>query len=418
MDPSVDLIRRDRSFAWYWAGQGVSSLGSQVTVFALPLVTAVVLDGSPGQVGAVAAAGMLPYLLFSLLAGHWLEGRQGRRSMIPANLVQAALVAVIPLASWGGWLSIPLVALVAFVAGTAGLVFGLSAFAYVPSLVHVDQLAAANRAVQGTATVDEIVGPGIAGALVGAVGPAGALIIDAASYLASALGLAKSRPRHAPPPRARVPVLTGMRILFTNVHLRALTIHAAVYNLADQIFLLNLVLWVVQGQGVTAEAYGLALSAAGVGGLIGTVTALRLADRLGIGRAFAVSLGLSCFVPLAVGLLDLEGAALAWCLGALMLVAAVGLGNANVYSLTIRQQIIPPDQLSRSAGAYTQVMYGSIPVGAALAGVIGQYLGTRAGVVIGAVGLALSAAPMLTRTALSLRLPATATATTAIDHHR
>lgn len=329
--------------------------------------------------------------------------------MIPADLAQAALLAVVPLAAWAGWLSVPLVASIAFLAGTAALIFGLSAFAYVPSLVRREDLGAANRAVQGTATVDEIVGPGIAGALVAALGPALAIAVDALSYLASAIGVAKAPPRKRQPtppaPDQSVSVTTGLRILFTDPYLRPLTVHAALYNLAEEILLINLVLWAVQEQDVGAGQYGLALSAAGIGGLIGTLTALRLAGRLGMGRAFAASLGLSCFVPLAAAAWDLHGAALALYLAAVMLVSAIGQGNANVYSLTMRQMVIPEGQLSRSAGAYTQVMYGSIPLGAALAGLAGETLGTRQGVIVGAIGLAMSALPMMTRTMRSLNLP-------------
>jgi MFS family permease len=103
----------------------------------------------------------------------------------------------------------------------------------------------------------------------------------------------------------------GLRLLVANRYLRALTTHAAFYNLAAQIFTINLVLWMVQGRQVTPAAYGLALSAGGVGAVLGTLTALRLADRLGFGRAFAASLLLSCFVPLSVAGLPLYGTALA-----------------------------------------------------------------------------------------------------------
>lgn len=409
MDASVELIRNNRSFAWYWAGQSVSSAGSQVAVIALPLVTALTLDGSPGEVGAVATAGMLPYLLFSLVAGHWLEGRQGRGTMIPADLAQAALLAIVPLAAWGGWLSVPLLAVVAFLAGTAALVFGISAFAYIPSLVERRDLSAANRAVQGSATVDEIVGPGLAGALVAAFGPAMALVVDAVSYLASAVGVAKGRPLERPdapePSTEPTPITAGLRILFTDPYLRPLTVHAAAYNLAEQVFLLNLILWAVQKQGLSEAGYGLALSAAGVGGLLGTLTALRLATRLGFGRAFAASLLLSCFVPVAAAVWDVRGAALGLVIAVVMLISAIGLGNANVYSLTLRQLVIPKGQLARAAGAYTQVMYGSIPLGSALAGLVGETLGTRSGVFLGAVGLAFSALPMLTSRVRGLRLP-------------
>ena len=113
--------------------------------------------------------------------------------------------------------------------------------------------------------------------------------------------------------------------------------------------------------------------------LIAVLPVAWLADRLGFGRAFAVSLLLSCFAPLLLVVMPLRSVALAAIIGGVMLVAGIGLGNANVYSLTLRQTVIPPSLLARSGGAYRQVMYGSIPIGSALAGVVGELVGTRAG---------------------------------------
>lgn len=410
MDPSLRLLRTHRGFRWYWAGQSISSAGTQVTAMALPLVTALTLNGSPREVGFVAAAAMAPYLLFSLVAGHYLESRPKRSVMIPADLVQALLLAGIPLAWWAGVLNVPLVAGVAFLCGTAALCFGVVGFSYLPDLVESDDLPAANRAIQGSRTVTEVAGPGMAGFLVGVMGAPLALAVDAISYLASAIGVARARPaRTADTPteaeekkaRASTPerssILLGMRVLFTNPHLRALTMHAAIYNLASEIFTLNLVLWAVQEQQLPTTVYGLAMGAGGVGGLIGTLTALRLADRLGLGPAFIASLVLSCGVPILVVLWPVEGLALAVVLAAVMLFSGIGLGNANVYSLTLRQAAIPRDQLTRSAGAYTQVMYGVIPLGGALAGVLGEELGTREATAVGALLMTCSVIPMLTR---------------------
>nr|WP_304661498.1 MFS transporter [Arthrobacter sp. zg-Y238] len=429
-------MRTDRSFRRYWLGQGAASAGAQVTGIAIPLVTAIALDAGPAAVSIVAAAGTLPYLLFSLVAGHLLQGRDQRRSMVAADIAQCVILAQIPLAWAGGWLSVPLLAAVTFLSGCCALIFGLSAFAFVPALVVDQDLAPANRAVQATRTVTEISGPGLAGLLVSAVGAPGALIATMLGHLASAVGVASSRPRKqrsvaaAPASGASMPageesrnavpgsvqqkrptLLTGLRILFGDRHLRALTVHAATYNAAEQILMLNLILWAVQQQDVGVGAYGLALAGAGVGGLLGTLTALRLADKAGLGPAFAVSLVLSCAVPLLLPVWPVTGWTLAAVIAAVMLLRGIGEGNANIYSLTMRQQLIPRDELTRSAGAYTQVMYGSIPLGALLAGVVGETLGIRAGVLIGAVGLVLSALPMLTPAFLRLRtIPAVAAA--------
>lgn len=410
MDPSLRLLREHTGFRWYWAGQSISSAGSQVTAMALPLVAGLTLGGGPRDVGLVAAASMAPYLLFSLLAGHYLEDRPKRSVMIPADVAQALLLAVIPIAWWAGMLTVPLLAGIAFACGTAALCFGVVGFSYVPDLVDTDELPAANRAIQGSRTVAEVAGPGVAGLLVGTLGAPVAITIDALSYLASAVGVAAARPATRTPHPAddntttptdpaegRASVLSGMRILLTNPHLRALTAHAALYNLASEVFTLNLVLWAVKDQGLSTTAYGLAMGAGGIGGLIGTLTALRLSEFLGLGRAFIASLALSCGAPVLAVAWPAHGTALALILGAVMLASGIGLGNANVYSLTLRQASIPRDQLTRSAGAYTQVMYGSIPLGGILAGLLGEALGARTATTIGALLLAASITPMLTR---------------------
>jgi MFS family permease len=182
-DLSVGLLRRHRAFRGYWLGQSLSFVGTQVTAVALPLVAALTLSAGPGQVGAIATAGMLPNLLFSLLAGHWVEGREHRRIMIPADIARAVLLAVIPVAALGDWLSIPVLVIVAFLTGVAGVCFEIAGFAYVPSVVDSNDLPAANRAVQGSSTVAEVAGPGLAGLLVQAVGPALAIVVDALSYV-------------------------------------------------------------------------------------------------------------------------------------------------------------------------------------------------------------------------------------------
>lgn len=170
-----------------------------------------------------------------------------------------------------------------------------------------------------------------------ALGPPSAIVVDALSYLASAFGIVVGRPGRPPsagatvedaPPGRRGRLTQGLRLLYTNPYLRALTVHAAVYNLASQILTINLVLWLVQGREVSPGAYGLALSAEGVGAVLGTLTALQLAERLGFGRAFAVSLLLSCVVPLLLAALPLSGTALAVAVGAILLVGGIGLGNA------------------------------------------------------------------------------------------
>lgn len=407
-DPSLTLLRHDRTFRWYWLGQSISVAGTEIAEFALPMVSVLALEASVGEVSTVATAAMLPYLLFSLAVGHVIEGKDQRTLMVPANLVQAAAVAIIPVAWWLDMLSVPLLAVIAFVAGTAGLVFGLSAFSYIPTMVAAQHLAAANRAVQGTRTVAQVAGPGVAGAVVNAVGAPLAMAANAIGYVAGAFGVWKG---HVPP-RAegaadapRESMLTGLRILYRNPYLRWLTVHAAGYNFAGQIVSINVLIWAVRSQGVDAGVYGIALSAAGVGGLIGTLMALRWEDALGMGRAFAVSAMVSTAPFLVVVLWPFTGWAMAAVIGLVLFVSNIGLGGSNIFSLTMRQIVIPADQRARSAGAYSQVMYGTIPLGSAVAGMLGSAIGSRWAVLVGAILLTASALPMWTTVMRGLRFP-------------
>lgn len=402
-----ELLRSDRDFRWYWAGQSLSLAGAHVGVVAMPLVAVLTLDAGAAAVAAVATASFLPNLLFPLLVGHWLEGRRKRRIMIWADLVRFGLLTVIPLAYLTDRLSVPLLVVVAFAVGTASVVFEIGGFAYLPALVPEHRLGAANQAMQGSATVAQVGGPGLAGLLVQLLGPPTAVLVDAASYLASAVGIGKVRRPEPPvePPEHRPRIVDGIRILVRNRYLRALTVHASIYNAGSQIFLVNLVIWVVEERGVSPGQYGLALSAGGVGAFAGTMLALRASRRLGYGRAFAASAVFSTGVPLLIATVPFGGAGLGFALGGLLLVASIGLGSANVLSVTLRQTVIPRTQLARTNGGYRLLMYGSIPIGSALGGVIGEALGSRTGVAIGTIAFAVSALPMYAPTIRRLRDP-------------
>ncbi|GAB3966814.1 MFS transporter [Plantactinospora veratri] len=401
------LLRRNQDFRRFWLGHTISVAGTHVTAVALPLLATLTLDAGAGAVAAIATASYLPNLVLPLLVGHWLERRRRRRVMVLADLVRAAVLLTVPAAYLADVLSVPLLVAVAFAVGSASVVFEIGGFAYVPTLVDDADLAAANRATQGSTTAAQVAGPGLAGGLAQLVGPALAVLVDALSYLGSALGVAGARrPEPAPPPE-EVPtgILAGLRTVAASPFLRALTAHATIYNGASQVVTVNLVVYAVTDRGLGAGLFGVALSAAGVGAFAGTVVALRLADRLGYGRAFAASLALSTGAPLLIAVLPGRGAALAASLAVVQVVSGVGLGCANVLSVTLRQVVAPRGSLARTNGGYRLLIYGVLPVGSALGGVLGQAAGARTGVAVGTFGLVVSALPMLGRRVRTLRSP-------------
>lgn len=401
------LLARNRDFRRYWAGHTVSVVGTQVTAVALPLVASLTLNAGAAGVAAVATAGFLPNLLLPLLVGHWLEHRRRRRILVVADLARAAALAAVPIAHVAGALSLPLLVAVALTVGAASVVFEIGSFAYVPSLVAEADLAAANRATQGSSTAAQVGGPGLAGGLAQLLGPAPALALDAVSYLASAAGVAGARRPEPVPNRQdeRTGIFAGLRAIAVNPWLRALTAHAAIYNGAAQIMVVNLVVYAVTDRRLGPGLFGLALSAAGAGAFLGTLASLRLATRFGYGRAFAGALTLSTGTPLLIAVLPGTGSTLAGTLALVQLVSGFGLGVANVLSVTLRQIVMPRGSLARSNGGYRLLTFGVLPLGSALGGVLGQTLGSRVGVAVGTAGLALSAVPMFTRRIRSLRRP-------------
>lgn len=135
-----------------WFGEGVSQVGTQISLIAVPIIAAVTLDAPPLQLGLLAACGQLPALLFGLFAGEWLDRRRRRPVMIGADLARAVLSLVIPVAAALGYLSIPLLGVVLFALGSLTIVFDVANLSYVPSLVARDELVAANSRLEATAS--------------------------------------------------------------------------------------------------------------------------------------------------------------------------------------------------------------------------------------------------------------------------
>lgn len=402
------LIFRDRDFRWFWSGQTVSVMGTQFTTVALPLVATLDLHAGAGAVGAIATATYLPNVVMPLLSGHWLEHRRRRPPMIGADLVRACVLALVPLAALWHVASLPLLTVVAFLVGAASVVFDVGSFAYVPGLVADGDLPRANQALQGSTTVAQVAGPGLAGLVVQWLGPPVAVLFDAVSYLASLIGILGARQPEPPPAQAdggRRDVLGGVRILIRNPVLRSLTIHAGTYNVGAQILFVNLLVWLITDHHVSAGLYGVALSAAGVGAFGGTMVVLRISARIGLGSTYALMLVLFTGLPLVYAALPMTGTALGLTVAGIELLTGIGLGAANVLSVTLRQAAVPRSALARSIGAYRLLIFGVIPLGGVAAGVIGTRFGSRTGVAVGAVVMALSALPMLLGQVRRLRDP-------------
>src|SRR5712692_5190835 len=188
----VPESRLNSDFWKYWTGQTISNLGSSVTLFALPLLV-YKLTGSALNLGISSAADFLPYLLFGLLLGAWVDRVNRKRMMIFTDIGRALIIASIPLLAALGLLSVWWIYVVGFIHSTLTICFEAGQFAAIPSLVKRDDLVTANGRIQASYSAAQVIGPLLAGLLVAVAPLSSLLLIDAFSFLVSAFSLALIR---------------------------------------------------------------------------------------------------------------------------------------------------------------------------------------------------------------------------------
>lgn len=378
-----------------WFGQGISYLGTQISLIAVPIIAAVTLDASPMALGVLYASGQLPALLFGLFAGAWLDRRRRRPVMIATDLARTALTLVVPAAAWFGWLSIPLLCVVLFGLGTFTIFFDIAELSYIPSLVDRSQLVAANSRLEATASGAQVLGPAIGGALVGLLTGPGALLIDAGSFLVSALAIRSIRkPEEEPalidqgePMRARI--VSGLRFVSANPTLRAMAGCSAVTNLFGDAFLAVYVAFMVRELGLSDFQIGLVFATGGLGALVGALIAGRFVDRYGTGHtliAAQLGFGLSgLLVPMAVLVpaislpLVIAAEFLQWLTLLIYVVNAVSL----------RQRIASDEMQGRLHATFAVLTRGFQPIGSILGGVIASVIGLSLTLVVSEIGMML-----------------------------
>lgn len=402
---------RRPDFLRLWAGQTVSAFGSQVTRVALPLTAVLVLGASPVQMGLLRAAADTPAFALGLVAGAWVDRVRRRPLLIAAELAQAVTLASVPLAAALGVLSLAQLAVVVVLSGCFATLFAVAHRAYVPSLVGGGAVVDANGKLATTGSAAELAGPGLGGVLVQLLGPPLAIAADAASYALSAAALLGIAAREAPvgvadgEPREGFwwSIGDGIRFIVGDPALRVLAGSAGLFNLFDGVIFAVYVLYVTRGLGVPPVLLGAIFAAGGAGGLIGALLAGRAARRFGLGRALLAGLVLATagesLIPLAGG-----GPAVA----ATVLAAAevaVGLGAVvyQVNGVSLRQLVTPAARQGRVHATTAVISSGLGPLGALAGGVIGQTVGLRACLVVGALGTLLAVAWLVASPARSLR---------------
>lgn len=386
-------------FRWLWAGETVSLLGSQVTLLALPLTAVLTLHASPFQMGLLAVAGSVPTFLFSLPAGAWVDRQRRRPVLAAANVGRALVLLTIPIAAWRRVLTLPHLAVAAFLAGTLTIIFQVAYQSYLPALMSRDDLVRANGRLEASASLAQLTGPSLAGGLIQLVTAPIAILADALSFTAAALFLRSIRATEAPPAgrsrrSLRVEVGEGLRTVLGHETLRALAAAAGIFNLFDSVLLAVYVLYMTRTLGIAAGAVGLVFALGAVGGLAGSFTVQRITLRLGLRRTLQTGVGLAALAELGIALVHGSPVAVFGTLALLEMGVELGATLFGINALSLRQAIVPPDLQGRVNATISFISGGLAPLGFILGGILGESVGLRDTVLV-AGGGTLLAVPLL-----------------------
>jgi hypothetical protein len=385
----------------FWA-EAISRLGDAVSTVALPLTAVLALRTSPAELALIGAAQAVPILLLSIPVGAWVDRRTGRWPILLAgDLVRGGLLLAVPISAAAGVLTLPLQAVIAFGISVAGTFFDLAFAGWLPRLLGGDDLHRVNARVELARSTAVVVGPALGGALVAALSAPLALVADAASFVASAvlIGSVRGSEVFVGPPAGqgrslgRHELAAGLRFVLAQPYLRAVLVTAGVNNLARSIALGVAVLYLVDVAVLNAAAVGVAFALGNGGFVVGALVARRTTAALGIGTT--MQLGVSLFGPamlvLALAPPELAGPAFA----AMLFANGFGISLHNVNQVTVRQLLIPDALRGRAAAIFRLVIFGAIPIGTVIGGVVGQAFGLRAALLVSALGLFAGAVPYL-----------------------
>ncbi|GAA4121835.1 MFS transporter [Knoellia locipacati] len=372
----------NRNFTLFWAGEGISVLGSMTTTVVLPLIAVTQFDAGPFWMGLLAGAIWLPWLVLGLFAGAWVDRSDPRRVMMAADLAAAAAIGTVPVAWAAGVLTLPHLVVAALGVGCSTVFFRTAYAAFLPRVVASDDLERANARLFGTESAMQIGGPGVGGLLVQIFSAAYAVVIDVVGYLASFVCLARMRPDELAPATdqpARRPMWTqvreGVSIVARDPFLRFFSIQGGVSNFALTGYGALLVLFMVRDLGLEPGSVGLVMAVGAVGGLLGATVATRTTTWLGNAGALRWLQVLGGPPALLVGLAwPGPGAAL---VGVGSLVVGVGVVGANVVRRSFTMRYVPAELLGRTTATSAVLNFGTMPLAGLVAGALGTWLGVR-----------------------------------------
>jgi MFS family permease len=387
----IPPLLRERAFRRYWTAQSISLFGDQVTLLALPLLAVLGARAGPAQMGYLTAAGLVPHLLFSLLAGAWVDRLPHKRLvMILADVGRAVLLLWIPAAHLLGVLNMEQLYLVAFLTGTCSVLFEVSRNTLFVSLVGKEDYIPANTLLNGSRALSFVAGPSVGGLLVQVITAPFALVVDGLSYLLSGWMLKRVDVTEPAPAKSGkgLGIGEGLRFIWDSPLLRPMLLGTTTLNLFNYMFSALFVLYVSTTLGISPGLLGVVIGAGAAGALLGAALTRRLVNRFGVGPIFLISYVLFpaplVLVPLADGSHPLP-----LILGLLFVaefLSGFGVMMLDIVAGSIQAAAVPDQLRARESGAFRTVNYGIRPIGALIGGALGASLGTHQTLWIATIG--------------------------------
>jgi MFS family permease len=407
-DSGMPRLRRPTTGLWrngdflkLWAGQSISEFGSQISMLALPWLAAVGLDASPFEFAMLEVLGFLPFILFALPAGVWVDRLRRRPILIAGDAARALLLGYVPVAWALGILDVPQLLVLQFVVGIFTVFFDVAYQSYLPALVERDELVEGNSKLQTTVSAAQIGGPGLAGVLIGVVTAPYAVAFDAVSFAVSTACMLPIRKAETPParedgtprPKMLPELKEGLAYVLRHRHLKWIALCTGSSNFFGQVVFAIALLYIARTLRISSFWAGAIFACFGIGSIVAALTATRLQRAVGVGRAIwmpAVLFSLAGLVyPLAPRSFPVP----------VLVLGTLTFGYAsmsyNITQVSFRQAITPERLQGRMNATMRWIVWGTIPLGALTGGVIANAYGLRPALWVGAIGGLFAFLPVL-----------------------
>ena len=392
MTSTTSLIRNPH-FRWLWLGQAVSVFGDQFSMLAIPVLAVTVLGATSQEMGYLSAASTACWLLVGLVAGAWVDRLIKRQVMLVADLVRFLALLAIPLLWMNHQLQMWHLFVISGIVGLAAVFFGVASQSFIPVLLPKEQIGTGNSALETSGSFAGVVGPSVVGFLLGVLRAPVLILFDAVSFAFSALSLSLIRdPEIKKPVESRRPlrveIAEGLRFVKNQPIIRTIAMTTGTGNFFSNMAMALLPLYILKVLGFTPGQFGLMMSAAAVGALIGAASAGKLMKLVGEGNLVIISAVLYGFTTSCVPLASLlpEGARLPFLIVSELFNSVLVLCY-NITQVSARQRICPPELLGRMNATIRFFIWGVMPIGSLLGGWIAAGIGVLPTMWIGCLGV-------------------------------